>query len=304
MYHQRSAAQWVQDLGQLGIHPAAFAGGENDKCNIHAVSLCNLLLACLSASFKGAREAQSNMVATCNIGWHGFAWLDKGCAGQNMKTVIFDLDGTLADTSGDLIAAANHCFRDMGAGDVLDPTQDQGTALRGGRAMLTLGMKRLGRVDDTAEIDRYYPVLLEAYGAAIDVHTFMYPGAMDAVESLKAMGYGVGICTNKPEGLAELLLGRLGVRDQFGSLVGADTLPVRKPNPEPLFEAARRAGGHPDRCALIGDSDTDRNTARAAGVPSVLVTFGPSGDDMAALSPEALLHDYADLPSLIDRLLA
>jgi phosphoglycolate phosphatase len=221
-----------------------------------------------------------------------------------MKTVIFDLDGTLADTSGDLIAAANHCFRDMGAGDLLDPTRDQGTALRGGRAMLRLGMARLDRADDEATIDRYYPVLLEAYGAEIDRHTVLYPGAIAAVAKLKAEGFGVGICTNKPEGLAETLLKRLGVREVFGSLVGADTLPVRKPDPEPLFEAARRAGGHPQRCILIGDSDTDRNTARAAGVPSVLVTFGPAGGDMAALEPEALLHDYADLPDMAVRLLA
>jgi phosphoglycolate phosphatase len=221
-----------------------------------------------------------------------------------MKTVIFDLDGTLADTSGDLIAAANVCFRQMGAGDVLDPMTDQATALRGGRAMLTLGMARLGRADDTDEIDRYYPVLLEAYGAAIDVHTQIYPGAMDAVEELKRRGYGVGICTNKPEGLAETLLRRLGVRDAFASMIGADTLPVRKPDPEPLFEAARRAGGAPDRCLLVGDSDTDRNTARAAGVPSVLVTFGPAGGDMAALTPEALLQRYVDLPDLTDHLLA
>jgi len=221
-----------------------------------------------------------------------------------MKTVIFDLDGTLADTSGDLIAAANVCFRDMGAGDLLDPMADQATALRGGRAMLTLGMARLGRDTDVAEIDRYYPVLLEAYGAAIDVHTVMYSGAMDAVEELKRRGYGVGICTNKPEGLAEILLQRLGVRSAFASMIGADTLPVRKPDPEPLFEAARRAGGMPERCLLVGDSDTDRNTARAAGVPSVLVTFGPAGGNMAALNPEGLLQRYADLPDMTDQLLA
>ena len=221
-----------------------------------------------------------------------------------MKTVIFDLDGTLADTSGDLIAAANHCFRQMGEGDLLDPARDQGTALRGGRAMLTLGMTRLGRAEDVVTIDQYYPVLLEAYGQAIDVYTRLYPGAMDAVEVLRERGYGVGICTNKPEGLAQDLLTRLGVRDAFGSLVGADTLPVRKPDPAPLFEAARRAGGAPEACVLIGDSDTDRNTARAAGVPSVLVTFGPAGGDMAALEPEALLHAYADLPDIVDGLLA
>ncbi len=221
-----------------------------------------------------------------------------------MKTVIFDLDGTLADTSGDLIAAANVCFRDMGAGDVLDPEADQATALRGGRAMLTLGMTRLGRSAETDVIDRYYPILLEAYGGAIDVYTHMYPGAMDAVEELKKRSYGVGICTNKPEALAETLLRRLGVRDAFASMIGADTLPVRKPDPAPLFEAARRAGGLPERSLLVGDSDTDRNTARAAGVPSVLVTFGPAGGDMAALAPEALLDHFDALPDLADHLLA
>ncbi|WP_390914319.1 HAD-IA family hydrolase [Pseudosulfitobacter sp. SM2401] len=220
-----------------------------------------------------------------------------------MKTVIFDLDGTLADTSGDLIEAANVCFRDMGAGDMLDPASDAGTALRGGRAMLMLGLQRMDRAHDKDTLDHYYPVLLEAYAKDIDSRTVMYPGAMDAVEVLKTLGYGVGIATNKPQGLAEELLKRLGVRDAFASMVGADTLDVRKPDPEHLFEAARRAGGDPALTCLIGDTDTDRKTARNAGVPSVLVTFGPAGGDMAALEPEALLDDYADLPAIVQRLL-
>ncbi|MEL7100193.1 MAG: HAD-IA family hydrolase [Pseudomonadota bacterium] len=217
------------------------------------------------------------------------------------SSVIFDLDGTLADTSLDLIAAANFCFRDMGQGDVLDPAQDAGVALRGGRRMLTVGLERVGAFDE-AVVSHYYPVLLEAYAQAISTHTALYPGAMEAVETLKADGFAVGICTNKPEGLARQLMTDLGVLDAFASLVGADTLPVRKPDPAPLRHAARLAGGRED-CILIGDSDTDRNTARAAGVPSVLVTFGPSGEDMAALAPEALLHDYADLPKIARGLL-
>ncbi|GHG79248.1 HAD-IA family hydrolase [Pseudodonghicola xiamenensis] len=219
-----------------------------------------------------------------------------------MRTVIFDLDGTLADTSGDLIEAANACFRQLGLGDVLDPSRDQGTALRGGKRMLTVGLERTGRYDAEV-VERFYPVLLEAYAGQIDRHTVLYPGAMAAVGALKQAGYGVGICTNKPEALAERLLQSLGVRDDFASLVGADTLAVRKPDPEPLREAARRAGGDPARTLLVGDSDTDRNTARAAGVPSVLVTFGPAGDDMAALAPEALLERYEDLPGLVARLI-
>ncbi|HBS49683.1 MAG TPA: haloacid dehalogenase [Rhodobacteraceae bacterium] len=219
-----------------------------------------------------------------------------------MRSVIFDLDGTLADTSGDLIAAANHCFRDMGMGDVLDPATDQGIALRGGKMMLRRGLERLDRADE-AVVERYYPVLLEAYGAEIDTHSTLYPGAMEAVELLAEQGYGVGICTNKPEALADLLLTRLGVRGAFKALVGADTLAVRKPDPEPLRETARRLGGDPSLCLLVGDSDTDRNTAKAAGVPSVLVTFGPSGEDMAALSPEGLLAHFDDLPEMVAELI-
>lgn len=219
-----------------------------------------------------------------------------------MRTVIFDLDGTLADTSVDLLAAANHCFREMGLGDLLTHPQDAKIALRGGKRMLSEGLTRAG-VFNEARVEEYYPVLLAAYREGIDTHTVMYPGAMAAVEALKLAGYGVGICTNKPEALAELLMQRLGVRDAFASLVGADTLPVRKPDPAPLFEAARRAGGAPEMCVLIGDSDTDRATSANAGVPSVLVTFGPAGDDMAALKPEALLHDYADLPRIVTGLI-
>ncbi len=215
-------------------------------------------------------------------------------------TIVFDLDGTLADTSGDLLAAANACLAAYGPGACLTEA-DAGTALRGGRAMLRLGLGRIAEVDER-EVDRLYPILLDAYAGAIAVHTRLYPGAMEAIAALKSDGHTVAICTNKPEGLARVLLTELGVISEFASLIGADTLPVRKPDPEPLREAVRRANGDPARACLIGDSDTDRITARAAGMPSVLVTFGPSGEDMAALAPEALLHRYDDLPATVARL--
>ncbi|WP_238367060.1 HAD-IA family hydrolase [Mesobacterium pallidum] len=218
-----------------------------------------------------------------------------------MGTVIFDLDGTLADTSGDLLAAANHCFRGMGLGDLLGPG-DAGVALRGGKAMLRAGLTRAGRLDEDV-IERWYPELLSAYGEALDVHTVLYPGAMESIARMAGDGFNIGICTNKPEALAEELLRRLGIRDAFASMVGADTLPVRKPDPEPLREAARRAGGDPARCLLVGDSITDRDTARNAGVPCVLVGFGPAGGDMAALEPEAIIAHFDELPEVAARLL-
>ncbi|MEP5031787.1 MAG: HAD-IIIA family hydrolase, partial [Marinomonas sp.] len=187
--------------------------------------------------------------------------------------------------------------------DLLDPATDAGTALRGGRAMLRLGMERMGRATDDPLIDEYYDALLYHYAHDIDSHTRLYDGAMEAVAEIKARGYLVAICTNKPEGLAHDLLTRLGIRDTFAAMLGADTLPVRKPDPEHLLETVRRAGGDPAQCLLVGDSDTDRNTSKAAGVPSVLVTFGPAGGDMAALAPEALLERYSDLPDLVEQLL-
>ena len=215
------------------------------------------------------------------------------------RCIVFDLDGTLADTSGDLIAAANACFADMKLEVRLDPAVDAATALRGGRAMLSLGLEReLGQVDETL-LKRYYPFLLSAYSQAIDVHTVMYDGAVEAIERLRAKGDKIAICTNKPEGLAEILMARLGVRPLFDALIGADTLPTRKPDPAPLFAAINVSGGAADRSVLVGDTVTDRETARAAGIPSILVEFGPAGADMAALAPEALLPHYDQLDTVL-----
>lgn len=217
------------------------------------------------------------------------------------RSVIFDLDGTLADTSGDLLAAANACFEGLGLGALLGPG-DAGTALRGGKAMLTLGFSRVeGR--GPADVDAEYPKLLKHYEGAIDHHTELYPGAMDAVEALKSAGFAVAICTNKPEGLAEALMRSLGVRAAFGALIGADTLPVRKPDPAPYAEAVARVGGDVTRSLLVGDSMTDERTARAAGVPSVSVSFSPDAASRAEMSPDAWLDDYADLPAIAARLI-
>jgi phosphoglycolate phosphatase len=221
-----------------------------------------------------------------------------------MRTAIFDLDGTLVDTSADLIAAANACFRAMGAADPLDPVADAVTAFAGGRAMLRLGLSRLARGAEEAEVDRLFPQFLTAYEAGIDRESRLYPGAMEAVVRLSSAGWRVGICTNKPERLAELLLARLGVRAAFAALVGADTLPVRKPDPAPYRAAVARAGGDPARSFLIGDTVTDRDTARAAGVPVALVTFGPEGRGVERLAPDALLDHYDALDALAERLVA
>lgn len=217
--------------------------------------------------------------------------------------MVFDLDGTLADTAADLIAAANACFRAMGQGDRLDPVADAVTAGRGGRAMLRLGFARMGGGWTEADVDLAYPEFLALYEAGIDHETRLYPGAAEAVAELLASGFGAAVCTNKPEGLARLLLARLGVRNLFGSVVGADTFPVRKPDPLPYRASVERAGGEVTRSLLVGDTETDRATALAAGVPSVLVTFGPQGAGVGRLLPDALVHSFRDLTGIVARFL-
>lgn len=219
-----------------------------------------------------------------------------------MRTVIFDLDGTLADTSADLLAAGNATFAGLGHAPPLT-AQDQLTAFLGGRAMLRLGAARLGLTWDEAEIARLYPVLLGSYEDAIDLHTRFYPGAVAAVERLRASGHAVGICTNKPDYLAEKLLRGLGVRELFDAMVGPDTLGVRKPDPAPLRRAIADLGGDPARSVLIGDTETDRRTGAACGVPVVLVTFGPEGRGVTRLAPDALLDHYDGFEAVIAPLL-
>ena len=218
------------------------------------------------------------------------------------KCVVFDLDGTLADTSGDLLAAANACFAPMGQGAVLT-ADDTLVAFQGGRAMLHLGATRLGLNWTAAQVEAQYPVLLAAYAQAIDVHTRLYPGAVRAVQALRDAGYATAICTNKPAGLAETLLVRLGIRELFDALIGADSLPTRKPDAAPYVAAVVRAGGMVSHSMLIGDTETDRLTGAAAGVPVALVTFGPEGGDVARLQPEALLHHFDDLRGIVTRLI-
>jgi phosphoglycolate phosphatase len=219
-----------------------------------------------------------------------------------MRTVIFDLDGTLADTSGDMVAAANVCLRAFGPGACLDPVADAATAMRGGRAMLTLGLSRVGW-RDAAEVERLYPRFLSHYAAALDLQSRLFPGVAAAIEALRGAGYGVGVCTNKPEALADRLLTSLGVRDLFASLVGADTLPTRKPDAAPYLAAVDRAGGRPERSLLVGDTATDRDTARAAGVPVILVTFGPHGEAVREMGAQGLIGGYDALGAEVRRLI-
>ncbi|MEO0680971.1 MAG: HAD-IA family hydrolase [Pseudomonadota bacterium] len=216
-----------------------------------------------------------------------------------MLTAVFDLDGTLADTSGDLIEGANRALADLGVAGRLDPRVDAGISGRGGLAMLRLGLERSGETLDDAALQATWREFIRHYEMVIADTSRFFPGAAEALDALRAEGWRLAVCTNKPERLAHRLLEALGELGRFDALVGADTLPVRKPDPAPFHEAVARAGGRGDRAIMIGDTATDRRTAEAAGVPCVLVDFGVSADDVRALGADTVIDDYADLAAAL-----
>lgn len=217
-----------------------------------------------------------------------------------MRIAIFDLDGTLAETAPDLIGALNELL----AGDghpPLDPQAHRLTAGLGGRALIRDGWRNAGRPLSEAGVDARFAAYLSHYRARIDRETRLFPGVAEALTRLAAAGWTLSVCTNKPEALARLLLRRLGVADQFASLIGADTLPVRKPDPLPLIEAARRAGGGLEHAVMVGDTVTDRDAARAAGAPVILTTFGYAPGGVEPLAPDAVIDHFDQIDAALEK---
>ena len=213
-------------------------------------------------------------------------------------TIVFDLDGTVADTASDLAAALNHTLVSLGRERV--PAESVRHLIgHGGRALLRKGLAATGESNEDL-VEQFYPVLLEHYAANIWVGTRVYPGLEAALDVLATSGASIAVCTNKAERLTRLLLDSLGLSGRFKAIVGGDTLPVRKPDPATLREAIARAGG--GRAVLVGDSITDADTAKAAGIPFVAVSFGFSDRPVAALGADAVIDDYGELVGVLETL--
>ncbi len=215
-------------------------------------------------------------------------------------TVVFDLDGTLVDTAPDLVGATNHALADLGLPAVPAHLLRPWISF-GARRMIIEALAHAESPRPDADVERLLDLFLGYYEANIARESRAFPGAVDAISALTAAGARLAVCTNKRESLSRALLTALDLDRHFHGLAGRDTFPVCKPHPDHLLGAIHLAGGNPARAVMIGDSDVDIRTAKAAHVPVVAVSFGYTAIPVAELGPDRVIDHYnALIPAIRD----
>jgi phosphoglycolate phosphatase len=213
-------------------------------------------------------------------------------------TIVFDLDGTLADTAGDLVTTLNVIL----AGEGLDPIPLQRARDMigaGARALIQRGFEAHGRPLPPAELDRLFVAFLDHYRDHLAIETVLYDGVLGALDQLAGQGHRLAVCTNKVEAHSIKLLEALGVADRFKAICGRDSFAFHKPDPRHLTATIAQAGGDPAHAVMVGDSRTDIDTARAAGLPVVAVTFGYTDTPVALLAPDRVISHFDELPAAL-----
>ncbi len=211
------------------------------------------------------------------------------------RIVGFDLDGTLLDTSKDLGAAVNHALSLVGRQPVPDEAVS-GLIGGGSRLMLRRALALTGG-DEGLDVDALYAPLLAFYEDNIAVHTALYPGGAAMLDALDDAGAAIAMVTNKPQPLAEKLLGELGLLGRFACVIGGGGGYPLKPAPDALHAMVERAGG--GAAAYVGDTTFDTHAARAAGLPCVAVSFGFNDLPVHDLGADAVIdHFDALIPAL------
>jgi len=212
--------------------------------------------------------------------------------------LIFDLDGTLADTSPDLLGATNAVLAARGR-PRLDLDHLRHMVGFGATALILQAMEASGAPVTQEELPPLIEIFLAHYRAHIADGTKLFPHVRETLGGLKAAGARLGVLTNKPQELTDLLLPRLELTGAFASVYGAGRKPYTKPDPRIFHDVVTDAlegsgGGGP--AVMIGDSITDLNTARAAGVPCILMSYGFTPVPAADLGADMVLDDFSELP--------
>jgi phosphoglycolate phosphatase len=218
--------------------------------------------------------------------------------------IVFDLDGTLIDTAPDLLDSLNHS---LAAGELpaVDAVGFKRYVGHGGRVMIERVYAAHQKALTAEEHERLVRLFLEHYAGNIPGKSRPYPGVLEAIARFEDAGYIVAVCTNKYEADSLALIEALGLTRHFKAIAGQDTFPFRKPDPRHLTETIALAGGDPERALMVGDSQTDIDTAKAAGIPVVAVDFGYTDRHVREFEPSAVISHFDELTlELAERLIA
>jgi N-acetyl-D-muramate 6-phosphate phosphatase len=214
-----------------------------------------------------------------------------------VKTILFDLDGTFADTAPDLASALNHAR----ASRKLPPlplAMLRPQASHGAAGLLKAGMNIK---PEAPEFNELRDLFLGYYASHICAHTKLFDGMADLVEALERRGIQWGIVTNKPHRFTLPLMQELGYADRAACLVSGDTCGNAKPHPEPLLKACEMIGASPAQCLYLGDDLRDMQAANSAGMPGIIARYGyiDEGADLASWNARAIIDRPMEILDLL-----
>jgi phosphoglycolate phosphatase len=215
--------------------------------------------------------------------------------------LVFDLDGTLIDTAGDLVGTLNHILADEQI-----PPLPLATARpmlgAGARALIERGLSAAGRSVSPARVDAMFLAFLARYEAHIADESRAFPGVEVALDRFEAAGWGFAVCTNKFEHPSIRLLSELRLAGRFRAICGQNTFAFCKPDPRALLSTIERAGGDLQRAIMVGDSMTDIFTAQAARVPVIAVDFGYTDRHVSEFAPDRVISHFDELWDAVESL--
>lgn len=221
---------------------------------------------------------------------------------QPPPVVVFDLDGTLAETAPDIMRTLNVILEREGLA-ALPLERARELVGAGARALIERGFRVSGRPLDDVTLERLFEDFLLIYADDVASHSHLFDGVGEAMAALSAEGFLLAVCTNKPILHTRLILDHFGVTARFAAIAGRDSFPYHKPDPRHLTMTIAAAGGDPGRAVMIGDSRTDIETARAAGIPCICVPFGYTDVPIETLSPDLVIQHFDALPGAVRQVL-
>lgn len=216
-------------------------------------------------------------------------------------TFVFDLDGTLVDTAPDLAAATNHVLGSIGL-NAISEANIRPHVGHGALAMIAHAAAAHGRTLSERDTYDLFELFLAYYSAHLADSSRPYDDVITTLEMLRGEGARLAVCTNKIEAHARSLLDALGMTNLFAAITGRDSLGVWKPDPGHLTGTVSLARGNASQCIMIGDSETDIKTAKAAGAPVIAVDFGYSIAPVASFLPDIVISHYRELPDALKKL--